>query len=491
LIDLGNIYLSWEGHQGQANSCWEQALNINETDPDIYHRISLNFLNRRMVDKAIEYLKRGDRLIGKGVLTLDLANAHTLRMDYGNATNYYLQYLIQDPNRFNYVERAICAFPTDDQVTTPVISALKANASAVSQRLLTGYLFSLAKYDEVFKYLDQTKLTPDESLTYASQLLTEARPDLALKLYQSLQKGSIPDKFLPSALLGEADCHFRSGEFRLAIDLYQKIPVQFPRTPSAETALFRSGEIYWENLNLLDSSRYCFEKLCAEYPYGSYYFQAQLKLGLCSLISGDLDQALNFYRRVSTISDKRSLELKSEAMLATGRCWLWKGEPDSALAVFDQLARLYPNTDAANDALNDAMLLNKSGDKSLLYLFSSAWLASIRKDYTLSLKGYKRIMEAAPGTALASRSALSSTEDLLTSVNDFANALSLLQDYLDRNPDCENKDALNFKMAEIFQFYAHDAQKSSHHYEQVLLETPDSPLVPIARKRLQELGTGI
>lgn len=486
LVDLGEVYLAWD-KEDEAWSRWNQAISIGGKNPQVYRRISAFLMQKRMVDEAIEILKRGDARLRRGILSLDLARAYAALMDYGSATEYYLRYLEGQPRRHAYAERAIYAFPGDEETADAVISALESAGSPAAEKLLSGYLFSLGRYEESLERILLKEAKPEELLEFASQLTGEERYDLALKAYLAVEERFPNSRYSSATIAGMAECKYHIGEYHEALELFERLTIDYPRSAQSEKALYMMGEIFLERFNCPDSASIFFSRLRENFPKGNYCDQAGLMLGKCAVILGALEDANNIYEEILNTIPAKNVEIRAEAMLRLGRCHFWAGEVDSAVAIWDELSRKYPLTNAANDALNDLLCFKGMGDEKAVSDFSAAWFASAKRDFETALKGFKRVMETVPGTVLADRAALEAAEALKDS-GKAESSLSLMEGYLNEHPEAELRDEIYFRMAEICLLKLNDKARAAYYYEQLLMEIPDSPLAPIVRRKLEEVG---
>ena len=485
IVQLGEVYLT-RNDTDKAWEKWNLALSIDRENIQSYRQISMLLMRKRMVDKAVEVLKKGDAEIGNNILSLDLARAYTAMMNYGESVRYYLIYLQDQMNRYSFVERAIYALPNDNETVNSVISVLEEANTPQAAQILSGYLFSLGRYDESLKVMVKMNAPPQEIINFALQLMGDDNYMLALNAFNSVEEKYPGSRFSSAVNAGKAECLNNSGHYLEAMILYEDIIAKFPRSSNSENACYQLGTIYLEHLNDPDSASTYFMTLKRDFPLGKYAESVGIKLGMCAVMRGDLDEALKHYKDSALRIQKKNVETVSEALLETGKCLLWKGETDSAMVVWQNLSRAYPATDAANDALNYTLTFSDAGEK-LVKTYSDAWFASAKRDFQAAKEGFRKVMKSAPGSLISGRSALEYAGIIIDQSEDAQSAIDTLESYLDSNKGAMLADEILMFMAETSERVLADRTKAGEYYERLLSETPDSPLVPIVRNRLEKL----
>ena len=486
IVRLGEVYLS-AGDLDKAWEKWNYAIGIDGENIQIYRRISMELMQKRMVDEAIEILQTGDFKIGHNVLALDLARAHTAAMDYAGAVKYYLVYVDVQPRRLSSVENAIYALPGDKETVASVISVLRESNSRSAPELLSGYYFSLGRYEESLQVMIDMKAPPQEIINFALSLMGDGNYKLAMKAFSSLEQKYPGSRFSSAIDAGKAECLYNLGSYREAIELYNDLIVKFPRSSNSENAYFQLGMIYLKYFNDPDSASICFGELKRGYPLGKHAESVNIYLGQCAVLKGDLDEALEFYSEPIKTMRKNNPEPASQALLESGKVLLWKSEVDSALAVWGRLSRSFPASDAANDALN-YILMFTAADEKLVKVYSDSWYASARRDFDSAQEGFIKVMNASRGSMIAGRAALDLAGIIMRETGDAKTAVDTLKSYIGTAQEAELLDEILMFMAQTSETVLGDILKAEEYYERLLIEAPDSPLVPIVRNRLDELS---
>lgn len=487
--DLGQVYLAL-GREDDAGEMFDLAIAASPVNPNIYRIIAGMLMQSRKDEQAVEILIRGEDRMKNGSLSRDIAVYYSQMMDYKSAVVYYLKYLQFQPKRYDQVERAIYAFPGTEEVRNTVIAELEKSVDDPQiVKLLSGYLFSLGRYDDAYKYVVKIDTDGSSLLMFAESVTPENRCDLALQAYSSaLQKNPQPPVKV-KIMAGMAECHYRTGDIGHSLSLYRQIIEEFKFTPYAESALFNLGMIHQQTYNDPDSAAFYFEQVQKLFPRGKYTGDAGLALANTAVLGGELDDAIAQFQKLIDRAGRKDLALRSQAMLKMGRCLLWNGEPDSAFAVWDKLVRTLPGMDAANDALYDALCL-KEADSTAVIRFAEAWLKVERREDEEAFGQFNALAEAYPGEVIGGRAAIEAA-NVRDKTSGGEEALLFLQSYLDNHSEAGLKDEIYYRMGEICLESLKDGDRARIYFEELLVQTPDSPRAPVVRRKLEMMTGGV
>lgn len=136
--------------------------------------------------------------------------------------------------------------------------------------------------------------------------------------------------------------------------LYQQILEEYPRTDSAERALFLSGSLYYTYEQYADAQKQ-FSAYLSKYPKGQLRNQAQENLGYVYEQQGDYQQALITFQEAE--SDAPATR-KSALLLAIGRNYENLGQPGQALETYQSLLDSDTSSDWKDMARERMAILN-------------------------------------------------------------------------------------------------------------------------------------
>ena len=489
MADLGKVYLATE-REAEAREQFDLAIAYNPVNPGIYRIISNILLMERKEEEALEVLKRGETRLKNGQLARDIAMIYQQTMDYANATYYYLEYLRAQPKRYSIVERSIYGFPDTEETRQSVLSQLQANSDdPLVLKLLTGYLFSLKKYEEAFQYTQKLDQNGAALIEFAQAVAAEDKCALALQAYRTALEKLPESKMRAQLLAGIADCHQKLGEIKQAQDYYRRIITDFKFSPFAEAAYYKLGEIHLQTPDHADSAAFYFQQVRRLFPRGQYAGEAGMALAESQILTGDIDSALTGFASLTMREGRKNLELKARAMHTMGKCLLWSGIIDSALSVWNRIARTLPGTEAANDALYDALCF-KDVDSTTVIQFGQAWLKLEQRKYEEAFAGFRILAQEKMGTVIAGRSAVEASHALEFSSGGEV-ALQYLLDYLTAGDRIELLDEIYYRMGEICLDNLNDPDKARFYFEELLVNTPESPRAPVVRRKLEVMAGGV
>jgi len=107
---LGTTYYLM-GNESKAYESWENGLIILPGNQMQYRVIANYAIQRRAFDKAIDYLKRGKAISpNPDLFSYDLANIHTLTMQFKEAAEEYCFILNLQPTQLTAVENRILSY---------------------------------------------------------------------------------------------------------------------------------------------------------------------------------------------------------------------------------------------------------------------------------------------------------------------------------------------------------------------------------------------
>jgi len=69
--------------------------------------------------------------------------------------------------------------------------------------------------------------------------------------------------------------------------------------------------------------------------------------------------------------------------------------------------------------------------------------------------------------------------------------LLFLQTYLDNHRDAGLKDEIYYRMGEICRESLNDSGRARIYFEELLVQTPDSPRAPVVRRKLEMMDGGV
>jgi TonB family protein len=193
-----------------------------------------------------------------------------------------------------------------------------------------------------------------------------------MKIFTGLSQDTKDTEKLPLVKLKIIEGILLSDSVQEAIQEYDKIIKDYPKTLHSATALYQLGIIYQEKLSDLKKAKEMFDSCKAENPQSKIAQQALTK-------SANISKVEEYQTELSAEETEKScnaLFLLAEFYLAQ------MNQPDSALAEYLLLAARHPDSEYAPQSL-----------------YAAAWiLENVKKDTTGAKDIYQRILTDYPGS---------------------------------------------------------------------------------------------
>ncbi len=164
----------------------------------------------------------------------------------------------------------------------------------------------------------------------------EARASLALFAADQSYRENV-------ALISEDSPMERKGmpDFEKPLKLYQEVVRLFPRSDSAQQALYQSAQCHYRLTKYQDAIA-AFQKYLQGNPRGKFSVLAGLGLGYCFEQEGQYDKALAAY--ATAIDGNPDDPLIGEAFVSSGRCQEMAGKKEDAISTYTQVVERFPNS---------------------------------------------------------------------------------------------------------------------------------------------------
>jgi len=196
-------------------------------------------------------------------------------------------------------------------------------------------------------YVAVGRFNPEDTLMYralfnaADCMYQLEQPDSGLALYDKLASDDKNYNELPNILLQIADGHERKGEFETAVERYNKLIEEFPRTDQSAEAYFYLGLIYQEHYFDLEFAKAMYDSCVTQRTRNPI---TQLAVAR----SADIGK-LDAYRSGKS-SDDIEDAVRSQYLLA--ELYLTQlDQPDSALLEYHTLVDSFPESEFAPKSL--------------------------------------------------------------------------------------------------------------------------------------------
>ena len=274
------------------------------------------------------------------------------REEYDQAINYYQQ-LVE-----NYKGDTLSAFA---QARIGESFWLKKDYAQAKESFA-----KVEKYDPKPKMLFESKFKSGECCYLTGDF------DEGMNIFTQLSKEGKDSLQVRSVKLKIAEGILLSGKLQEAIQEYDHIIKDYPKTEHSATALYQLGMIYQDKFGDLKKAKEMFDSCKTENPQANIAREALAK-------SANISKVEEYQKELS----KEETEKSGKTLFLLAELYLTQmHQPDSALAEYLILADKYPESEYAPKSL-----------------YVAAWiLENIKKDTTGTKEIYERILKDYPGS---------------------------------------------------------------------------------------------
>lgn len=349
----------------QAQAIWKSVLDNHPRDSGIYNRVANAMLQNRLIDQAIAvYQLALKRIPDADYFYQNIANLYQGRLMYAKAARYYLKYLEKEPRQQKFIFHRILSFRLQPEERPAFFRALQemAQKSALSEQiyLLMAQLHQrYREFDEayhIYRKLDSRKGKGDYLLQFADAARQDSSYQIALKAYREFIEQHPDSRKLMEAYSGAVTGLYqlarRSGDTRFArqaLDLIDAASRKFAGRPGVRQLSYLKGVIFLNYFFDVDRAANVFRNLSRQAVHNpNLQAKAQVKLGECYLIKGQLTDALKMFRLVH---DPRQ---RGAAQLRMAQTHYFRQDWEQAQKV---LKRIVQTEGLQADVTNDALAL--------------------------------------------------------------------------------------------------------------------------------------
>jgi tetratricopeptide (TPR) repeat protein len=503
--DLGVAHYL-KGDKDLAMEIWYTVLNKNKNNRGAYQAVANSMIRYKLFEEAVDvyqYALKNIRSHSSSFL-LDLAHLYNMRLDYREATQLYVEYLVREPAQYAYIERQISRLAKDIEEPELIIKIIKRKQGEMGKppvlsRLLAGLHMQNADYKNAldeYTALDRKLNEKDESgkllFNFALAALKDGEnrySEEAFRRFLRLYPGS---EYIARARNGLAEAAFQRGNFDESLKQYKKIVSEHGAEVQTKEASLRLGQIYLEQFNQPDSAKKAFLGITRDRSRGDVYFEALYYIGECDIVRGDLKSAGGWYEKAvenKSCPDK----IIERARYRLALIDIWEGQFDAAskrltdIIETSSFSRRERRGFLVNDALSLSLFLKEHGEsEEMLSAYTRQMLLMEQGRYDMALKGLRDMQQGAAGNSMGDV-ILMSIADLEHRSGHYEMAIATYRNLLKTYPESEYNDNAQNRIAEIFEKDLNDPDTAITEYETVLVEHPQSMLLEDVRQRIRRL----
>ncbi len=511
----GALYQS--GREKEAMAAWEEAIEVEPANSNVYRLVSNSLLEHRLLEKAAELFRRARRECSDpNLFTLDLAQLLSVTMDYAGSTAEFLRYLQQTPTQLGYVQGRLSQFTGKEEARAAAIEVVRneqRRSDDLNLHRLLGWLMlegkQFADAFGVYKRIDRLANAQGvEIYSFAERAYKEGSYAVAAQAYTEAINTPLAAQRMPYAKFGYAlamkELSVRSDTTRVsspvatvaetqsryatAIDYFRTVIAEYPNSEFAARSYFQIGTIQFEKYFDLDAALTSFssvEKFLP--PMNTVVYDVGIKIGEVLTAKGDTTSALRRFRSVMA-AQTATPDQQDEATYRVAELEYYKGNFKDAIRNLEAISTNL-KANFTNDALELLAFLQENTMTAEVQLreFAKADLLARQKKYTEATTLFQSIIDKNP-QALFVDEGLMRVAGLHTRAGRYADALATYQRLLTQFKESSIAlDKAQLSIADLYDHEMNDKASAIAAYEKLLAEYPQSLLIDHARKRIREL----
>lgn len=283
-----------------------------------------------------------------------------------------------------------------------------------------------------------------------------------------------------------AEMQERTGDVRGALASLERISTERPGTGTGGRALLESARLYQEYLDDPAGALRVYERLKDDPMIGHHRPDMLLMMADCYVRLDRLPEAAAVYRLVP--AEAFDPEDAEEAAFMTAEVEFFRGEADSARALYQTMAEAYPRSLRADDAAGRYVLLNKyqalGGGEAVAILGRLDWARHVKNGAAVDSTA-QLLIDRYPGGELAAEAYLARAE-IAESRGDHAAALAHLDAIVSGMPTERRRAEALSRQAAILLAMGRTADALGK-LETLLADHPGSILAGDARRQVEAL----
>ncbi|WP_233992477.1 tetratricopeptide repeat protein [Salinibacter altiplanensis] len=493
-----------------ANDTWDRAVALAPEEAQTYRTVYNTLAELRHFRKAIAVLREGRTALGRpDAFRTELAHLYGLNGQFEAATQEYVAFLGEAPNRLGYVQSRLQTFVEQGQgleASSRVLQrTVQENPLNEVYRKLLAWLHTerndyAAAFDE-YRALDRLGDRQGQILLQFARRAADAqRYDAATRACEAIQERHPESGVAPEAqkLLGDlyrqwarrgadsttaAQDSARYAKARTAYDTFLQENQGHSGYPEA---LLRLGTLQIDAYRALEDAQPPLERLVSNHGETTAADEGRYQLGRIAVLRDSLDRARLLFSRLA--ASAQSSDLADQAQYELARLHLYRAEFDAAMARATSISE-DPSADVANDAIELKALLQEArgpdSSDTALRTFVRARLSQRQHAHGPALAALDTLLQRHSRHPLAD-DARFRRGDIHRARGDTAAALTAFRALAERHPRSPYADRSLFRAAALLEASGRSAA-ATEAYRRLLTEYPTSLLAGDARGRLRAL----
>jgi tetratricopeptide (TPR) repeat protein len=369
----------------------------------------------------------------------------------------------------------------------------KSHPEMTTLTIMQGVVMNLGgKPDEalalVTKVDDEGKMRGQAVSNYADQLFALGEEEDAVAALQSAAARVDQPPIRSKILYRVAEIQESEGRYRDALANLDRIVQERQGTSAAGKALLMAADIYQKHLNDPEGALSVYTKIKDDPMLGHRKPEMLLQMGECYVRLGRFGKASAAYAEVAPISvDPEEVE---KAAFEQAEVQFYRGDFDSAMVLYQDMAQAHPRSLLADDAAGRYIMLNKyqalGGGAAVQALGKMDW-ARAAGDTAVVDSVADLLIGTYSGGELAAEACLAKAEVAPTPEA----ALGYLDKLVDEHKDDRRAPVALMRAGDLLRNKLNRPGEALVRYESILTDYPESLEAPEARRLVEKLRRDI
>lgn len=487
------------GDKNTAKKIWKETLQQYQENVAIYTLIARSILDNGLFYEAVEIYKKGyEKHPGRTHFLQNIASLYRNRMQYYEAMKYYLLYLVNEPKQASSTMRQVLSFRLEEEQVDSISSLMEIEAKRLKNSHDINIL--LAKFSqkykrfvrafEVYRKIENSQTQGQYLLEFGRSMQADSVFHLAAASYEAIIQTFPESPYILYAYLGAAKSYLETAQAEndqvhaeKAVQLIKKVREEYPDHEEVAELALVEGLIYKKFFFDIDKAIKVFSEVSKRFEADqNVYERANLFLGECYIIRGDLNNAIQCLKHV------RSKQSNSQALYYLAKIEFYRSNYQVCKSYLAEiLIQEGVAGPLANDALELQMLIPYSdvAPEALKIYAESDWLEFQKKKSQAITKLENAL--TFPGPEDLTAKILLKAAKLSLDIDNVAEALQFCNHIISDEKLKLYADEALFLMGGIVETKLEDMNRAFEIYDQLLAEYPNSQYSHPARQKMKRI----
>lgn len=500
LIEMGRNYFI-QNHNEQANSYFQQALEVIEENPKLAHSIAYSFEKYSLLQLAIDAYTKGMELDPNQNFNNQLARIYGEQGKLEKMFESYLNLIAINPSSIIAAQRNFSRYITDDPqnkandlLRKVLLKRSQNNPDLFYNQLLSWLFVQQKQYNQAF--------IQEKAIYKRSQKGLQEMTDLALIAFED-QNYSISNEIL-NFILEQTDqeiTRLKAHQYQMKIAVKTATKETFPEVQNKFEELLAIFNDHPNSFQLkLDYNTFlAFQNNKQQLAITnlkkikqdnlSKYQEANILMLLADILvfNEKFNEALIYYSQIQNLV--KNDPLAHQARFKVARTSYFKGDFEWAQTQLDILKKSSSQL-IANNAIELSLLISDNSQEDSLHIalkkYAKAALLNLQGKHTDALGLLDTILQHHKGETLEDEALLLQAQ-VFEKTNQFEKAIANYMMILEFHNEDILADNAYFFLAELYNKILKQPEKAKEFYEQIIFNHQDSIFFVEARKQYRSI----